>query len=108
MEQLVARVRDHRGGQQRVDIDGARRLSHQRDIARIATESIDVAVDELERLDDVEQGEVAGILLRIRAGLELRHIQEAEDAKAVVHRHDNGMGRLGEGGPVVDRVCRIA
>ena len=50
-----------RCGQQRQGIDGPRRLPHQRDVARIAAKPGDVALDEPQRLHDVQQRVVAGI-----------------------------------------------
>jgi hypothetical protein len=45
-----------------VEVHGPGRLAHQRDVPRITAERGDVAIDELQRLDDVQQGEVAGVV----------------------------------------------
>jgi len=108
MEQLRLRVDGSRRRQQRVDVDRACRLAHQRDVGRVAAELGDVVADELERLDDVEQREIARVLLGINPRLELRQVEEAEDAEPVVDRDDDGIGRLGQRRTVVDRIGGVA
>ena len=66
------------------------RLAHDRDVARIAAEVRDVVLDELERLDEIQQGVVAGVVDRI-AGVERRIGEPAEETKPVRHRHDDGV-----------------
>ena len=90
----------------REDVDGAGRLSHQRHVGWIAAEARDVAVDELQRLDDVEQRKIAGIVVGI-SGLQLSQVEEAHDAEPVIHRDDDRVGGPRQVCAVVDRVGRI-
>jgi hypothetical protein len=108
VEQARLRVYGGRRGEQRVDVDRPGRLTHQRDLARVAAEMGDVVAHELQRLDEVQQREVARVLLRVGARLELRHAKEAEDAEPVVDAHHHGVGGAGQRGAVVHRVGCVA
>ena len=90
-----------------MDIHGAGRLAHQGHPARIAAEPGDVGLHEGQGLDDVEQCEVARILFAV-AVLELRLVQEPEDAQPVVERHHDGILAAGERRAVVDGIRRVA
>ena len=107
MDERGVGVDHQRRHHHRVDVDRAGRLAHQRDLGRVATERGDVGVDELQRLDDVEDREVARVVLRV-AGLQLRHVEEAEHAEPVVDRDDDGVRRARQVGAVVHRVGGIA
>jgi hypothetical protein len=98
MEQRRRGLRHHRRRHQRQHVHRAGGLAHQRHVAGIAAEGADVALHELQRLDHVQHGEVAGVVDRV-ARLQLRDVQEAEDAQAVVHADDHGVGRVGEAAP---------
>ena len=101
VEQAARRL----GRQQRQHIGGPRRLAHERDIARIAAKARDIALHKAQRLQVVQQREVAR---GRRAGLHLRHVHVAQDVQPVVGRHHHGIGGACQGRAVIQRIGRIA
>ena len=92
---LVEEARREGRNDQGVDVRRASRLAHDRHVARVAAEVRDVVLDELQRLDEIQQGVVAGIVDRI-AGVERRIGEPAEETKPVRDRHDDGVRVLRE------------
>ncbi len=102
MEQPSGLGRD----QQRQRVDGARGLPHQRDIARIAAKAGNIVLDEAKCLHVVEQRVVAGVGLR--AGVQWRHLEVAQNVEPVVGRDHHGVGRPCQRSAVVDGISRVA
>ena len=92
-----------RHAEQARDLAATTRLTEDRHVRRIAAEARDVVAHPLERGDDVEHADVAGIGELL---VEVRHVEEPEHAEPMVHAHHHDVVVARQVGEVVERPRR--
>ena len=99
VEQTLRRRHPEQAG----DLAAATGFAEDRHVRRIPAELSDVVAHPLERGDDVEHADVAGIGELVT---EMRHVEEPEHTEAMVHADDHHVVVAGEVGEVVERPRR--